>query len=83
MLRLRVTTLLENAALEPDSARPQRCRDRLERALDRLTTDHVIGGWRYEADPGNLPARHWLPTWTTMVIQIDPPGREPGIGIRE
>jgi hypothetical protein len=74
MLRLRVTTLLENAALAPDSARPQRCRDRLERALDRLTADRVIGGWRYEADPGALPARHWLSTWTTMVIKVDPPG---------
>jgi hypothetical protein len=76
-LRLRVTTLLQNAALEPDTVRPQRCRDRLERALDRLTTDRVIGGWRYEADPSVLPARLWLPTWTTMVVQIDPPGNGP------
>ncbi len=72
-LRLRVETLLENAALIPDTSRPQRGRDRLERALDRLCADSVIGGWRYEADPGNLPARHWLSSWTAMLVQIDPP----------
>ncbi len=73
LLRLRVATLLTNAALVPDSARPQRCRDRLERALDRLRTDEVIGDWRYEIDPGELPARHWLGEWREMVVQIDPP----------
>jgi hypothetical protein len=83
-LRLRVATLLENAALTTDPARPQRGRDRLERALDRLVADAVIGDWRYEADPGALPARHWLQAWTAMLIQIDPPDvvrrRYAGIG---
>ena len=83
-LRLRVATLLENAALSADPARPQRCRDRLERALDRLLADGVIGGWLYEADPGALPARHWLPAWTVMLVQIEPPDvvrrRYAGIG---
>jgi hypothetical protein len=83
-MRLRVSTLLENAALTLDPARPQRGRDRLERALDRLAADAVIGGWRYEADPGLLPARHWLPSWTAMLVQIDPPNvvrrRYAGIG---
>ena len=83
-LALRVVTLLENAALDLDPARPQRGRDRLERALDRLHSDGVIGGWRYEADPGQLPARYWLPRWTAMLVQIEPPDlvrrRYAGIG---
>jgi hypothetical protein len=71
-LRLKVATLLENAGLDPDPARPQRSRDRLERALDRLRADAVVGGWRYEGDPGTLPARHWLAQWTEMLVLIDP-----------
>ena|GEM_PF-5071833 len=72
-LRLRVATLLENAAIEADAARPQRCRDRLERALDQLRADGVTGGWAYEADPADLPARRWLPIWTEMIVRIEPP----------
>jgi hypothetical protein len=71
--RVRVGTLLENAALEPDATRPQRSRDRLEWALACLEADGVIGGWSYETDPADLPARRWLSTWTAMIVRIEPP----------
>ena len=71
-LRLRVTTLLDNAALVPDPTRPQRTRDRLERALSRLASDDVIAAWEYEGDPGLLPARAWLPIWQEMIVRVTP-----------
>jgi hypothetical protein len=76
-VRLRVASLLEDAALTPDPARPQRCRDRLERALDRLRDDGVIAGWGYERDPADLPARRWLSLWTDMIVWIAPPASRP------
>jgi hypothetical protein len=72
-LARRVTTLLTNAGLEADPARPQRTRDRLEKALTRLTEDGVLAGWRYQRDPGDLPARRWLPLWCDMLVSIEPP----------
>lgn len=73
VLRRRVGTLIEQSALNAAAARPQRARDRLEKALSRLAADGVIDGWRYEQDPGLLPARHWHEAWTAMLIQIDAP----------
>ena len=32
------------------------------------------------ADPGALPARHWLQAWTAMLIPIDPAGGVRGGG---
>jgi hypothetical protein len=72
-VRLRVSTLLENAALISDATRPQRTRDRLERALVRLQRDGVIAAWEYEGDPGLLPARAWLPLWEAMIVRVSPP----------
>lgn len=72
-LTRRVGTLLESIGLAPDPRRPQRTRDRLERALNRLTEDGVIGGWCYSADVGALPARRWLALWLDMMVQVEPP----------
>jgi hypothetical protein len=68
-----VETLLTEADLTPSDHDPQRARDRLEKALARLSADGVIGAWRYRDDPAALPARQWVPAWRRMSIAITPP----------
>lgn len=73
LIRRDVATLLENAGLDTDQRNPQRTRDRLERALDRLAADGILKGWGYVLDAGALPARRWLPHWLALSVRIDPP----------
>jgi len=75
-LRRGIGTLLAECWLPVDAANPQRTKDRLSKALDRLTADGVIGGWTDELENGKnpvLPARKWLPTWKTWMIVFTPP----------
>ena len=69
----RVATLLEQTAVAVDVARPSRTRARLEKALERLTEDELLGGWGYTAEPLELPARGWLPLWRESTIWLAPP----------
>jgi hypothetical protein len=72
-LPLRVSTLLEalGDAIAADPARPGRTKERFEKALDRLATDHVIGKWVY-VDAPELPARAWLDQWLSWRVVICP-----------
>jgi hypothetical protein len=67
----KVATLLENAGLTPDPSHPDRSKQRLEKALDRLCQDKVVDGWCY-ANPRSLPSKRWLDEWQARVIQITP-----------
>lgn len=72
-LILRADTLLNvvGDAIAVDHVRPGRAKERLEKALNRLATDQVIGEWRYAPAP-ELPARAWLGEWFTRRIVIKP-----------
>ena len=70
---LRVSTLLEAVgdAIPADPSRPGRTKDRLDKALDRLAADLVIGRWAY-VDVPDLPARGWLDQWLSWRVVISP-----------
>ncbi len=75
-LRRNIDTLLSECWLPVDASNPQRTKDRLARALNRLAADGVIGGWTDELEHGKnpaLPARKWLPTWKNWTIAFTPP----------
>jgi hypothetical protein len=73
-IRLKVSTLIENTAIDVDQRNPQRTRERIKRALDRLQADHIVAKWGYVEDPDeHLPAKNWLPHWLEMTIWIEPP----------
>ena len=76
-----VDTLLTEAALAPEKTNPQRTRDRLEKALDQLRADGVIGAWRYKDDPDGLPARQWVPVWRRLSVSLTPPVIPSGRGL--
>lgn len=74
---LKVKTLLENISIEPNQERPQRIRDRLERALDCLKADGVVADWDYSRGrqdfEDNLPPKTWLRVWLETTISITLP----------
>lgn len=73
-VRLRVSTMLGEVDLEPNTRFPQRTRDRLEKALRRLHGDELLAGWGYTNDaPDALPARGWLTPWLTSTVWLTPP----------
>ena len=71
----RVADLLEIASIDPDHSRPQRTRDRLDLALNRLQEDNVIGRWEPILDAARLPARGWFVPWLQTTIAIEPPAK--------
>jgi len=72
-VRFQVATLLENGGVEADPARPQRTRDRFEKALDQLRADQVINAWSYVVNLDKPPARNWLEGWKKETVAIEPP----------
>lgn len=58
-----VGRLLDAMQLTVDRRNPERTRQRLEQALDRLVHDGVLTGWGYHTAAPPLPPRHWLGTW--------------------
>ncbi len=70
----RVATLLDAIDRDLDTSRPAVTRDRLEKALDRLQRDEVIGGWHYDRwDEESARSRGWGQVWMVSTILIDPP----------
>lgn len=69
----RVADLLEIAGIDPDHSRPQRTRDRLDLALNRLQEDSVIGRWEPILGAVRLPARGWFAHWLQTTVAIKPP----------
>lgn len=71
-----VASLLEAAQHSANPTRPDDTKERLEKALHRLTEDQVIAGWEYVQDTwseANRPSRRWLPIWLTAEIEIVAP----------
>lgn len=72
----KVGTLLEAVgadALKIDQRDPHRTKTRLEKALNTLRRDGVIGIWTYSSDDSALPPRKWLPVWLERTVSIVPP----------
>lgn len=71
-----VAQLLEASHHQPSPTRPDETKERLERALQRLTDDRVIAGWQYVPgtwDEAGRPARQWVPLWMEAVVEIEAP----------
>jgi hypothetical protein len=58
-----------NLGIEED--RPQRTRDRFEKAMDRLASDGLLT-WDYK-EKIELPPRKWLSTWLQQQITVEDP----------
>lgn len=71
----KVSTLLGRAGHEVETRNPQRTRDRLERALDRLRADGVIAEWQYArfCDRMETPRKGWVHEWLNSTLLIEPP----------
>lgn len=72
----RVATLLEVAGAETDTKRPNRLRERLEKALDTLRQDGVIAQWQYDPErwQEDWASRYgWLEYWQQALIVVEPP----------
>ena len=64
-------TLLDACGYEIDSEHPSRTRERLEKALDTLTNDHIIESWQWDDYNEDIAGqRGWaehLPNWTVLI----------------
>jgi len=70
----RVDTLLKAISKEPNKERPNRTRERLEKALDHLQADGITTSWEYQkGDEGALPTKGWLPAWLNWTVEVIPP----------
>lgn len=74
----RVADLVRMAGLEEHvPGKPQRKKDRIEKALDTLHADGVIASWEYEhttfVDPLEQPRQGWVDLWLGAAILIEPP----------
>lgn len=54
-----------------DEERPQRVRDRFDKAMDTLQRDGILT-WDYDSEV-KLPARKWLSTWMAQKITVEDP----------
>jgi len=73
-----VRNLLDAATILVDEERPGLARQRLDKTLDRLKEDGIIGQWRPMIDADQIPARRWLAPWLASVIIIEPPATVQG-----
>ena len=74
----RVADLVRMADLsEYQPGKPQRKKDRFEKALDTLHADGVIAAWEYEestfVDPLARPRQGWEGLWLGSTIFVEPP----------
>jgi hypothetical protein len=73
LVPLTVGSLIKEINIEC-SKRPNRTRERLEKALDKLQKDGIIKTWQYETiEEELLSRRNWLETWLELKLLIEPP----------
>jgi len=72
----RVGTLLGESGIS-NKKQAGRIKERLEKALDQLTTDAVLAGWQYETgwDDDHLPRKNWLRIWLDAKIVVEAPDK--------
>ncbi|OQC06333.1 MAG: helix-turn-helix protein [Candidatus Hydrogenedentes bacterium ADurb.Bin101] len=70
-----VSTLLEAAGMSVDRAHPERTKNRLEKALETLTTDGIVSGWQYGEgwNEDIVGKRGWAAQWKDWRIVVEPP----------
>ena len=71
--------LLKELSLPIEEEKPQRTRDRFEKALTQLVEDRQIDAW-HNKQQVPLPARHWLGTWLeqSITVSVAPTKHLPG-----
>ena len=73
LARPTVAELLEGAKVEIPRVNLERFRDAFEEALDRLTSDGILGMWFYRDGAEDLPRYKWFEQWLGWDIVIQPP----------
>lgn len=69
-----VRTLLENTGKTVDCEHPKRTRDRLEKALSKLTSDDVLASWRWERSrTASREPRNWADYWLDWAVEVEMP----------
>ncbi len=72
-IRRQARDLVDASGITLNPTRPHLARQRLDKTLDCLRQDGVIGQWRYIYDVNQLPARRWLEDWLNGMIEIEAP----------
>lgn len=69
-----VETLLKAIGEEVDTKNPIKTKKRLEKALNRITKDGVMGSWRYVVgmDESIVGKKGWWKKWLTWKVVIEP-----------
>ena len=65
-----VGSLIGELSLPVDYRNPEKTKQRLERAMNRLVDDGQIDDWAYLEDIAQLPPRKWIEVWLTYTIQV-------------
>ena len=66
--------MIDELSLPTEEDRPQRTKDRFEKAMNRLVQDGQIDGWEYK-EKIEYKARGWVKTWlqTRITVYVAPP----------
>jgi hypothetical protein len=68
---LYIGKILNELNLNIEEDRPQRTRDRFEKAMNRLASDNLLT-WRYKEEYTPAP-RKWFSTWLQQQIVVEDP----------